>query len=1000
MNFFAKHKLMFKIFIVVFAFLYTFLQVGYVVAMENKNTINKALHVQDYKIVDAGGEAQNTTYFESNYTNLASLMADGQTKAEEVEAEGAVLLKNDNGALPLDEDDYVGLFGYASVEPAYGGSGSAASDNPASEVNMLDGLTSAGLRVNETLYNFYKNNKSKYAPVEYNLKDAPWSDIQANDSLQGSFNQKHDAAIVVIKRCRGENADPSYSYLQLSDNERSVIKGLAALKGSKFDKIIVLFNTPNQVEADFLSDPEYGVDAALWIGAVGQTGMEAVGKILVGKVNPSGRLSDTYWTKHSYNPALANFGVMRYANADEFSDLPNESGSSYTKMAYTAYVAYQEGIYVGYKYTETRYEDVVSGRQNAGQFDYDEVVAYPFGYGLSYTEFAYSDFKVSYNSSSDVFTIKFVVTNTGEVAGKEVCQIYLGKPYTAYDIENGVEKAAVELVGFTKTDLLAPGASQPCTVEVEGRSLASYDANKAKTYITSSGDYYFTLGKNAHDATNNILSAKGYGVQNGMTDSGKTELTAKVTAVKSRYDKAATGAEITNLFDQADWNKYANNGDTTLTYVSRNNWEGTLPQGIDDHAVLYMTAEMVAEILGYNDSSSITPSDTANPTLGAEGKFTLVELRADAEGNKIAFDSDVWDMLLDQLSWEDLCKLITTGMRKTTAAATVGKPATVEHNGPTGVTEKYSFGETGLATLYGDPDSNYSPTYYPCLGILAATFNRTLAQEVGTMYGEDALWAGYGGLYGIGLNIHRTAYDGRAFEYYSEDGYLSGAMAARLVTGLQSKGCNAYVKHLVGYEQQANRVGLAVWVNEQALRELYLKPFEMAVVEGGAVNCMAAYTRLGTTFCAGNKALLTDFLRGECGMTGFVVSDMYANRYKNEQLPMFLMAGCDLPDGDLDGLKIYEPYSQNYGQVVAAMRLAAKRILYATVHSNAMNGLSANMRIVPVAVAWQVGLTVATIAAGILFAASTACVVLSAVASDNATKAAMAASDDEAASAE
>lgn len=238
------------------------------------------------------------------------------------------------------------------------------------------------------------------------------------------------------------------------------------------------------------------------------------------------------------------------------------------------------------------------------------------------------------------------------------------------------------------------------------------------------------------------------------------------------------------------------------------------------------------------------------------------------------------------------------------------------------------------------------------------------------MYGEDALWAGYSGLYGIGLNIHRTAYDGRAFEYYSEDGYLSGKMAAKLVAALQKKGCNGYVKHLVGYEQQANRVGLAVWATEQTLREIYLKPFEIAVTEGGAMNCMAAYTRLGTKFCAGHKELLTDFLRGECGMKGFVVSDMYKDRYKNEQLPLFLMAGCDLPDGDIASANIYEKYSKNYSAVVTRMKDAAKRILYATAQSNAMNGLSPSNKIVPKKVAWQVALDTSEIVLGVLLALS------------------------------
>lgn len=986
MEFFVKHNTLWRALLVVFCVLYVILQTGTVIAMENKKVINDTLKVTDYKIVETGDGNADTDYYKSNYNCLADLMSDGQTKAEEVMAEGAVLVKNDNQTLPLAKGSYVGLFGYASVSPVYGGSGSASSDNPLPSVNLLQGCTDAGLTVNQALYNYYVDNASTFAPpVGYDLRDASWDKLNSDSAVAQSLTQHHNAAIFVVSRSRGENDDPTYSYLQLSSNEKSVLKGLNSLKGTFVDKIIVLFNTPNQVEADFLSDPQYGVDAALWVGTVGQTGLAAVGKILVGDVNPSGRLSDTWWTKHSYNPSLANFGSMRYANADDFDELPEEGSNSYTSMTYTAYVSYTEGIYVGYRYTETRYEDVVTNRTQVGEFDYDQTVAYPFGYGLSYTSFAYDKFSCSYNTERDEYTLSVKVTNIGSVAGKEVVQVYLQKPYTDYDVANGIEKAAVELVGFAKTNLLESGQSQTVTVTVDGRELSSYDANKAKTYLTEEGNYYFTVAKDAHDAANNVLAIRGYGLGDGMTASGNSQLTAKVNHGKRVYDKSsATGSTVGNLFDQADYNKYDNNDGNGVTYVSRNNWVGTLPQNVNDHTVLYMTEAMVNEILGYNNSNNVLPDDSEDPQLGAEQKFTLVELRADQDGNTIAFDSELWEQLVNQLTWDDLCTLIGNGLRRTMVAQSVAKPATVEHNGPTGVTERYDYGPNGLATKTKDPDREYSPTYYPCMGILAATFNQQLAMEVGTMYGEDALWAGYSGLYGIGLNIHRTAFDGRAFEYYSEDPLLSGKMAAQLVSGLQSKGCNGYVKHLVAYEQQSNRVGLAVWANEQTLREIYLKPFQIAVAEGGASNAMAAYTRLGTQFCAGNSALLTDFLRGECGMCGFVVSDMWKGRYKNEQWISFLMAGCDLPDGDLvdvsQGQNLFDAYSQGYGNVVARMKQAAQRILYATAHSNAVNGMSVTNKFVPVVVAWQVALNVGCWTLGTLAALSVVAFVLSEVA--------------------
>ena len=979
MKFFAKHNTLFRVLAVVFVVLYALLQTGTVIAMENKQLINDYLKVRDYEVVETGDGTADTDYYKSDYKNLATLMADGQTKAEEVMAEGAVLVKNDNNALPLAKGAYVGLFGYASVESAYVGSGSAEPDNPMPAVNLLDGCTKAGLKVDEVVYNHYKDNATQYAPVKYNTKDASWDQLNADGDVAASLAKHHDAAIFVVRRSRGENDDPTYSYLQLSDKEKSVLAGLKSLKGTSFDRIIVLFNTPNQVEADFLADEQYGVDAALWIGTVGQTGMTAVGKILVGDVNPSGRLSDMWWTKHSYNPAMANFGSMRYANADDFADLPEEGSSSYTSMTYTAYVSYTEGIYVGYRYAETRYTDKVRGQGNAGDFNYADVVAYPFGYGLSYTQFSYDKFTCQYNTERDKYTVTVNVTNVGSKPGKEVVQLYLSKPYTEYDIANGVEKAAVELVAFGKTDVLGAGESQTITLTVDGRDLASYDSNKAKTYITEAGSYYFTVAANAHEAANNVLAKQGYKAVDGMTAAGNAKLVVEHDHGNRTYNKsAATGATITNLFDGADYNKASDN-DKGVTYVSRNDWTGTLPKTMSDHTVLYLTEQMVLDMLSMRTSESVQSDDSEQPELGVEQKYTLVELRTDAEGNTIAMDSELWDELVDQLTWDDLCMLLGNGLRRTMSAKSVSKPATVEHNGPTGVTERYDFGESGLANKTNDPDKQYSPTYYPSVGILAATFNQTLAEQVGTMYGEDALWAGYSGLYGIGLNIHRTAFDGRSFEYYSEDPVLSGVMAANLVKGLQSKGCNGYVKHLVAYEQQAHRVGLAVWANEQTLREVYLKPFQIAVVDGGAVNAMAAYTRLGVTYCAGNKALLTDFLRGECGMKGFVVSDMWDKRYDDKQFVAFLMAGCDLPDGDRvdvsQNKNLFDEYA-SYGNVVTRMKQAAKRILYATAHSNAVNGLSATKRFVPVTVGWQVALNAGCWVLGVLAALSLAGLVL------------------------
>ena len=961
-----------KICWVTFTFLFAIFLTAYFITAENVGIISAALNQATYERIDVSDEIQDTDYFKTNYTNLGDLIADGVSLAERIEAEGAVLLKNDNNCLPLNTqtEGKVSVFGVASVDPAYGGEGSAAAANPLDPVDVKEGLEGAGFTVNTALYNFYNKNKNAYVSSGYKINDAHWNDVITGNGVEASFEQYGDAAIVILKRIRGENGDLYYNnascdgeggnYLALNENEKSILRGLAELKGTKFNKIVVLLNAPNQIEMEFLNDPEYKIDAALWIGSVGVSGMSAVGKILSGEINPSGRLSDTFWNKHSYNPVMVNFGVKQYANAGDFSSqLPTTNGNSYTGMNYTTYVMYQEGIYVGYRYAETRYYDVATLRHNAGNFDYNEAIAYPFGHGLSYTDFEYNNYSVEYNKATDLYTVTVTVKNTGSVAGKEVVQVYLQKPYTDYDVKNHIEKSAVELVGYCKTSELQPGAEETVKITVAGRQLASYDAYGIGSYYLDAGKYLFTVADNSHEAANNFLASE-YDMSVGNAN--------MVVSFEKEADPITYSNGIVNLFDGGDILRYENASDkNNVGYISRNDWIGTMPKGDIE---IYLTQEMLNDILGQNDDRNIESNDAAYPTYSKDAGLQLIDMRADSEGNPIAIDSVYWDEFMDQLTYSEIAELITTGLRKTGILESIGKPPTVDHNGPTGLTQKYGESVSGLASIYGDPDAQKSPPYYPSLGILASTFNTKLAKEFGEMLGEDALWAGYSGFYGIGLNTHRSAYDGRNFEYYSEDPFLSGAQATQVVLGLQSKGCNAYVKHIAGYEQQTCRVGLSVWCNEQAYREIYLEPFRMAVTDGGARNAMTSYTRIGVTLCPASRELCTDFLRGECGMEGFVISDMWKGRYLDSQLVNCLMAGCDLPDSDLSS-DIYDKYMEGYGEVADQMRLAAKRILYATANSNAMNGISAGTRLVKITPPWQQALINATMVSAVLFFIST-----------------------------
>ncbi len=961
-------RLVSKIAFVVFAVLYAVLQTGLVIAVENRKVISATLGQRTYKIVNDGGE-EGKEYYTTEFDSIASLKESGEALAEEIEGGGAVLLKNENGCLPLDvsEESKVSLFGSASADPVYSVTGSAKPNkNATPAIDVKSGLESAGFKVNPDLYNFYKKNTDRYSGSYNKIADAAWKDVS---SVSSSFSGYSDAAIMVLKRTGGENGDLSMNdsdgengnYLAPGGNEKSVLKGLADLKGSKFKKIIVILNSSNPIEAEFINDPAYKIDAVIWAGATGQCGFGAIGKILSGEINPSGRLSDTYWNKHFYNPATVNFGAMRYENASSFPQVPEGSGTSYTSLQYTAYLAYEEGIYVGYRYAETRYYDVVTGRANAGEFDYDSAVAYPFGYGLSYTQFDYSDVKVTYDRKTDEYTATVKVTNSGNVAGREVVQLYVGKPYTSYDIENHVEKSAVELVGFAKTDLLEEGESQTVTMTVNGNALASYDAYGVGGYIVDAGDYYFTVAAHSHAAVNNVLAAE------GKLPDGADGKASDCVKFGKDFDAESYADVAKNEFGFADPLIYENAAaENEFGYITRNDWQGTVPL---DRAKLYLTTAMADELLAQDSENGIEADDGEYPVSGNNAGLQLVNMREDSEGKRIDYDDAIWDEFLDQLTFEDISSLIVSGMRSTAEMPEFGKPATVDHNGPTGLTQAYNFGESGLANKYGDADSDKYPTYYPCIGVLASTFDSELAARYGTALGEDALWAGYSGLYGIGINIHRTAYDGRFGEYYSEDPHLSGVQAANVVTGLQSKGCNAYVKHVAVYEQQNNRVGMSVWLNEQSLREIYLSPFKIAIENGGAMNAMVSYSRLGVTLCPASKSLCTDFIKRECGMKGLIVTDMWKNRYKDGQLINCLMAGCDLPDGELSA-DVYSKYAQNYSKVAHRMRDAAKRVLYSVSQSNAMNGYSSSTRIIRITPKWEIALTAVTAVSGVLFGLS------------------------------
>lgn len=863
--------------------------------------------------------SEEAVYFQTDYTDWEENAAYGRSVAEQVEAEGAVLLYNKEGTLPLAVGSKVSLLSNSFVQPVYGGTGSGNID--ASEaVSFRDALTEQGMVVNETLWDFYeKGAGSLYqreesgviAETGQKVSEVPWN--KYTQEAVRSLEYYGDAAIVMLSRVGGEGADLDFSpinYLELGEEEKNMLSAVTTMKqAGRINKIIVLLNSANAMQMDFMLDDGFDIDAVLWIGDLGIKGTEAVCKILSGRVNPSGSLVDTYVYDNVSAPAMQNNTAVRYQGAE---------GTVPQKASY--YMIYQEGIYVGYRYYETRYEDYVMGTGRAGAYDYEQTVAYPFGYGMSYTEFAYSDMAVVYEPEKDRFSVQVTVTNTGNsFAGKKAVQLYVQSPYTDYDKENGVEKASVQLCGFTKTELLQPQESERVTIYVERRELTSYDAYGERTYILEPGNYYFAAAEDAHQAVNAVLAAKGYTPENTfgrMDAAGDAELVyvwQEEQFDAETYSVSETGAVITNRLDTADLNLYAASP-SAVTYLSRKDWLGTFPKG---SLQLDLTETLIQDLqnVQYDPNDYETPD---MPVLDAENGLKLIQMKG------LAYDDPAWEKLLEQLSFEEMRSMIADGFHWNMPAESVQAPGSRDENGPQGLTTSL-LKTASLATAFSSED------------VMAATFNRNLIYEVGRCIGNDCLHMGVSFLYGTGNNIHRTPYGGRNFEYYSEDGFLSGEICAAEVAGMKKKGVEVLLKHFALNDSEAERIGLGVWLNEQAAREIYLKAFQAPVEKAGANGVMAAYTRFGATWSGASYGLINGILREEWGCQGKVITDNALHEYINPA--DFIMAGGSIMDAMLPIQMQQLGQYRNDAVILTAMKEAVHRNLYAIVHSAAMNGV-------------------------------------------------------------
>lgn len=950
------------------AILFTGVLVGTYFADHYSNTINGYFGCKTYEIVNVEEDEVDSKYFKSEYVkedgefDYEGLWEKANDVCRTVAEEGATLLWQKDNALPLKAESSISLFGQRSVDWAYVTGGSA-STSPAGSPSLRTTLSEAEFDVNKTLWSFYeKGNGAKYrGQNSRKINEVPWSEY--DESVKSSFKKYGDAAVIVLGRLGGENDDLDLedsdgidgSYLDISAQEKEMIEEVISYKNNNtFNKVILVIASDHAISMKNILPFKNSIDACLWVGSAGRQSAPALTNLLSGKANPSGNLPDTYLFDSRNIPATANFGDYTYGNADKYPELMNRVNAGNREASY---IVYQEGIYSGYRYFETRYEDYVTGNGNAkskkGSIDgnernYSKEVAFPFGYNQSYTTFDVSGFKV--NHQDDKYEVSVDVKNTGDYAGKKAIQIYMQRPYTDYDKANQIEKSAIELVGFEKSQLIEPGETKKVTVTIDEEVMRTYDAIGKGTYILEKGDYHLAFGENAHDALNNVLNKKGFTKADGMDAEGNKDFVYTINVKNDDFEKysiADTGEKIVNQFDSVDLNRYKNKKENSVTYLSRKDWDGTYPLST---VQITLNDDMVNDLDICKKPVEDEGAENYKFVYGEDNGRKLVEMRG------LPFDHELWQDLLDQTTLEEQVILNVKGSLSTAAVSSVFAPPTYDFDGPMGL-RKY--------TLKGTT----TQLCFPSAVVQGATMNKDLIQEVGDMFAETMLHAGYNVLYAPACNIHRSAFSARNSEYYSEDPYLNGIMAARCVIGAQKKGALLTVKHFALNDQDFNRYAVGVWCNENSMRELFIKPFEIATRVGDPLSFMTSYNRIGTTWTGGSYQLITEVLREEWGFRGFVVSDAWSSSNIGAMNYIDgLMAGNDVEftSGTYNDLK---PYLDS-PTVKKRLRDSTHRTLYAIANSNAMNGLTSSSQIRLLTTWWQYGIVGIDIGVGILFAAS------------------------------
>ena len=811
--------------------------------------------------------------------------------AKDVQSEAVTLLKNDDSNLPL-SGKKVNVFGWGSTNPVYGGTGSGSMSKQYKTVSLLDGMKQAGLKTNTELSKLYTDYRKDRPEVGMFAQDWTLPEVPAkqySDKLVSDAKDFSDEAVVVLTRVGGEGADlptdmkakgityknnskdyddfqKGESFLQLSKTERDMID----LVTSNFKKVTLVYNGANTFQFDFLNDyPQ--IQSVVWCPPAGQTGFSALGEVLAGETNPSGKTSDTFLKDLTKSVSYNNFGKFEYTNmADKAAKYKGFTGDDVT--AIPGFVNYSEGIYVGYKFYETASDE--------GLINYDDTVAFPFGYGLSYTSFDQKLDSVKYKGGK--VTVTATVTNTGDKAGKDVVEAYYNPPYT----DGGIEKASKNLAGFEKTKELQPGESQKVTVKFDDDDMASYDYKGAKAYVLEKGDYDISIQSDSH----HVIDHKAITVKDTVTyDSDSNTHNGDKTVATNQFDDVA--------------------GD--VTYLSR-----------ADHFANYKEATAAPTNFKMSDKAKETFYNNSNydpkkfdkdsdkmPTTGAKNGLKL----SDMYGKD--YDDADWDKLLDQLTFDDMDNLIANGGYGTQAVKSVGKIQLTDADGPASLNNNF----TGVGSIG-----------FPASTAFACTWNKDLAKQFGEMIGDMAHDMHVAGWYAPAMNIHRNAFSGRTFEYFSEDSLLSGVMASSEISGAKSKGVYSFMKHFALNDQETKRTEmLCTWTNEQAMREIYLKPFEMSVKEGGAQAVMSSFNYIGNTYAGADSALLQTVLRGEWGFKGFVLTD-YFGGYGYQNADQEVRAGND---SMLATTKITNHITDKSATSVKAMRQAAHNILYTAANS-------------------------------------------------------------------